>query len=198
MKNPYTVLGVSENDSDEVIKQKYRELVKKYHPDHYHDNPLADLAQEKMKEINEAYDSIQKMRQGASGAYGSDPGRNGGNSGYRSSYAGSDAYRSIREAIESGNLYWAEKTLNELSDRNAEWYYLKGCLVYRRGWLDEAARHFRIAVSMDPQNPEYRQALQNLEAQSHFNGQSGMDDVQSELCSLCSAAICANMLCRCC
>ena len=62
MNDPYQILGVSENASDEEIKKAYRELARKYHPDNYHDNPLADLAQEKMKEINEAYDAIIRMR----------------------------------------------------------------------------------------------------------------------------------------
>ena len=60
--NPYEVLGVSENASDEEIKKAYRELVKKYHPDKYVDNPLSDLASEKIKEINLAYDTIMKER----------------------------------------------------------------------------------------------------------------------------------------
>ena len=62
MTNPYTVLGVDPSATDEEIKKAYRELAKKYHPDNYADSPLADLAQEKMKEINEAYDTIQKER----------------------------------------------------------------------------------------------------------------------------------------
>ena len=62
MTDPYQVLGVSPNASDEQIKNAYRELARKYHPDNYANNPLADLAQEKMKEINEAYDQIQRQR----------------------------------------------------------------------------------------------------------------------------------------
>ena len=60
MKDPYEVLGVSRSASDEEIKRVYRDLARKYHPDNYADNPLADLAQEKMKDINEAYDAITR------------------------------------------------------------------------------------------------------------------------------------------
>ena len=56
MRDPYEILGVSRDASDEEIKNAYRQLARKYHPDNYADNPLSDLASEKMKEINEAYD----------------------------------------------------------------------------------------------------------------------------------------------
>ncbi len=72
MRDPYEVLGVSPNASDEEIKRAYRELARKYHPDNYQNNPLADLAEEKMKEVNEAYDAITKSRSGG-GAPGGGP-----------------------------------------------------------------------------------------------------------------------------
>ena len=67
MRDPYSVLGVSQNASDQEIKKAYRELARKYHPDNYVNNPLADLAEEKMKEVNEAYEAIQKQRSGGGG-----------------------------------------------------------------------------------------------------------------------------------
>ena len=76
MRDPYEVLGVSPDAGDDEVKKAYRELARKYHPDNYVNNPLADLAEEKMKEINEAYDAITKSRTGGSGPYG------GGSSGY--------------------------------------------------------------------------------------------------------------------
>ena len=65
MNDPYKILGVDRNATDDEVKEAYRKLARKYHPDNYGDNPLSDLAEEKMQEINEAYDAIVNMRKGA-------------------------------------------------------------------------------------------------------------------------------------
>jgi len=159
MNDPYQVLGISENATDEEVKRAYRDLARKYHPDNYHDNPLADLAQEKMKEINAAYEEINKRRSGG-GRGGSTSGYSGGWKGqYASGGASSSVLQQVRAAIQMGDLARAEALLNNTVDHNAEWHFLRGAVYYRRGWMDEAARYYETACQMDPGNPEYRRTL---------------------------------------
>ena len=199
MNDPYKILGVPEDASDEEIKKAYRELARKYHPDNYHDNPLEDLAQEKMKEINAAYEQITKERASGrrtGGAYG---GGSYGYGGYQSygGYGGSQSYsgqssvlQQARIAINTGNISRAEALLANYSDHNAEWNFLKGVVCYRRGWMDEALRYYRTAVQMDPGNAEYRQALDYME---------GTDDTAyrpgGSFGTLCSGNPCLSMCC---
>ena len=210
MTDPYQVLGVSPSATDEQIKSAYRELARKYHPDNYVNNPLADLAQEKMKEINAAYEQITKERSGrsgsnsyghgSSGSYGSSGGYGyGGGYGSYQGYSGrssSSVLQQVRIAIQTGNVTRAEELLRNYSDHNAEWNFLMGAVCYRRGWMDEALRHYRTACQMDPGNPEYRQALDFMENRSQSayspNGTFG-----TEICGgdMCSKMCCAYVLC---
>ena len=164
MNDPYAVLGVSSSASEEEIKRAYRDLVKKYHPDNYANNPLADLAEAKMKEVNEAYDAIMKAR--TQGGYQSAGGN--GYGGGRTSSQGGGRYNNptliqVRQLIAQNNLAEAERILRSTPANNGEWYYLMGSIAYRRGWMDEAKRYYETACQMDPTNAEYRQALEYME-----------------------------------
>lgn len=198
MRDPYQVLGVPSTATDEEVKKAYRDLARKYHPDNYHDNPLADLAQERMKEINEAYETVQSQRKAAraggySGGYG------GYQAGYQSGYqSGGSRYQRIRMAISQGNLNLAEELLNAMTDHDAEWSFLKGAICYRRGWLDEARRYYQNAVNMDPDNQEYQRALDIAEGRSTAYRPEGYDNVTTGTCGngdclrLCGATLCCN------
>lgn len=198
MRDPYQVLGVPSTATDEEVKKAYRDLARKYHPDNYHDNPLADLAQERMKEINEAYEAVQSQRKAAraggySGGYG------GYQAGYQSGYqSGGSRYQRIRMAISQGNLNLAEELLNAMTDHDAEWSFLKGTICYRRGWLDEARRYYQNAVNMDPDNQEYQRALDIAEGRSTAYRPEGYDNVTTGTCGngdclrLCGATLCCN------
>ena len=187
MKDPYEVLGVPHGASEEEIKKAYRDLARKYHPDNYTNNPLADLAQEKMKEINEAYDTLTKGGSGSSNYSSSS-----------SSYGGSSVLAEVRRLIQMGNLDQAEARLDGIANHNAEWYYLRGVIAQRRGWMDEAAQNFRIAVNMDPSNMEYRSALNNVNGggYTYRQQQYGNYNQQDECCDLCSMMLCMNCLCN--
>lgn len=202
MNNPYEVLGVSENATDEEIKTAYRKLAKKYHPDNYVNNPLADVAEQKMKEINEAYDMINDMRHKGKGT-----GSTGSSSSsYSSTNASNSQFHSVRIYIQRNMISQAETILNStpIGNRTAEWYYLKGMCSFRRGWNDDAFNNFTTACNMDPNNHEYRSALNNMNAQRNYNyggyNQPNMQNGQMgcSCCDICSAMICADCLCDCC
>ncbi|MBQ3069381.1 MAG: DnaJ domain-containing protein [Clostridia bacterium] len=184
MNNPYEVLGVSPSATDEEIKTAYRNLARKYHPDNYGDNPLSELAQEKMKEINEAYDAIVRERQG----------------GGRSSGGGAQ-YADIRVMVNQRRYMQAEELLDGIpsSSRNAEWYYLKGVCLYQKGWLEEANRHFSQAVNMDPQNMEYRTAFNRVNQQrgGYYGGNQTQMPSGCSGCDVCQGLICADCCCEC-
>ena len=191
MKDPYEVLGVPRGASETEVKKAYRELCHKYHPDKYMNNPLADLAQEKMKEINEAYDTITKGG-GRATSY---------NQGNHYSGGGSDvSLARIRQMIQMGQIQEADNALEAVSNRTAEWYYLRGVVASRRGWMDEARQNFRIALSMDPGNAEYNAAFQSVNGTSAYGyrGQRQSVPGDDDCCGLCAQLMCMNMLCNCC
>ena len=201
MSDPYKVLGVSSDASDEEIKKAYRELARKYHPDNYHNNPLADLAQEKMKEINEAYDTINKMRsQRNTGASHASRGTSGAYS-YQSwsdqNYQRKSDFPEIRSAIASGNFALAEELLNAVPKRNAEWNFLMGHVCYAKGWFNDAIEYFRIAANMDPENPEYARTFAQARQAGVSYSTTGFSVSSPEFCRLCSTLMCMNFFCRC-
>ncbi|MEG1778508.1 MAG: J domain-containing protein [Oscillospiraceae bacterium] len=199
MNDPYKVLGVLPSATDDEVKTAYRNLARKYHPDHYVDNPLSDLAQEKMKEINEAYDTVQKMRKnkGEQNSYG------GGYSG--SSYSGSSQFSDVRRLILQKRISEAEELLKGVpqGSRNAEWFFLMGSIHYNRGWLEEAFNSFSRAASMEPNNPEYREAVNKMMFQRNNASTYGQGNYRPASaggcsgCDLCSGLVCADCCCEC-
>lgn len=198
MNDPYSVLGVSADASDEEVKKAYRELARKYHPDRYHDNPLADLAEEKMKEVNEAYNAIQQSRSGGGGyAYQSQTSQPGGYGGYQSRYSsasGNPQYAQARSAINRGDLGAAEQILQGMTNHDGEWYFLMGSVAYRKGWLDEARQNYQMACRMEPGNMEYSQALSMMQQGGQpyrpYGTGGGVD-----MCDICAAMYCCDCLC---
>lgn len=211
MTNPYQVLGVPESASDEEVKRVYRELAKKYHPDNYGDSPLKEVAEEKMAEVNEAYNSVMDQRKARAAN------NNTQQNAYQNTYGqntqqNSSSFQDIRAMIQQNRLVEAEELLDgvPVNRRDGEWYFLKGSIYYSRGWLEDAANHFSSACRLNPNNPEYRAAMNRMMWQKQGNfgagngnnpnpyrqqGQGNMGGCNS--CDCCSSLICADCCCEC-
>lgn len=157
--DPYKVLGVNPDASDDEIKRAYRRLAKQYHPDR---NPGDAAAAKKMQQINAAYEQIknpEKYQSNTSyGSYGryadyGDHSQSGGDNYQQAAYQ-YIRYRRYREALNA---------LQNCSDRNGRWYYLSALANYGVGNQVTALEHIRRAVSMEPDNQEYLHALNQIE-----------------------------------
>lgn len=187
MKDPYKILGVSHNATEEQIKDAYKELVKKYHPDKYVDNPLADLASEKMQDINWAYNELTKSKSSYQ------------NSGQRDRFAN---FNQVRTLINQNRISEAQNALNAMAVRNAEWHYLMGIVMQRKGWHDMAYQHFNAACSADPYNEEYASAKASMDARraNYMNtgySQGYPQGGSCNTCDMCQSLICADCCCEC-
>ncbi|KAA8674063.1 J domain-containing protein [Clostridium sp. MT-14] len=188
MKNPYEVLEVKENASKEEIKKAYRNLAKKYHPDQYDNNPLRDLAESKMREINEAYDYL--MKNNPNNSY-----ENTGDNSYSGN--GSAMYQSVENNINSGNFRDAESELLRMGTRDAEWNYLMGILNMRKGWYNDAYNNLSTACRLDPNNFKYQSALNRLSGMNSSYRQPyyGNQRRDPDICNICATLYCLDCLC---
>lgn len=192
MTDPYKVLGVDKNASPEEIKKAYRKLAKKYHPDNYANNPLSDLAEEKFKEINEAYEVLCGSSGGAQSSY------SGSYSSASSSGAGN--FSQIRNLINLNRLDEADRLLDGTISHNAEWFYLKGLVYMKRGWHTQGLNFIRQAVNLEPSNFEYRATLNNYvnQTRQYQTNSYNMGRTNSDAaCNCCSNLVCADCCCEC-
>ena len=156
IEDPYKILGVSPNASDEEIKRAYRALAKKYHPDR---NPGDAEAARKMQEVNAAYEQIKNPQKQQPGYGGYDP--FGGQ--YQQPNQEDQYFQGIRQYIRFGRFQEALNMLNNMSDRSARWYYYSALAHDGLGKQVTALEHIRRAVSMEPDNYEYLDALNRIE-----------------------------------
>ena len=193
MTDPYKILGVSRDATDIEIKNAYRALARKYHPDNYADHPdMAELAEEKMKEINEAYERITKERRG------------GAKSG-SGAQSGSANYAEIRAMVKARRMREAEAALARVpaADRTADWHFLESLVLMHRGYVNDAMRELETACQMDPNNMEYQQAKQMFNqtaagyGRTYYGGQGPYAGGGCSTCDICQGLICADCCCEC-
>ena len=195
LTNPYQILGVSPSASNDEIKKAYRELSRKYHPDSYADNPLAGLAEEKFKEVQEAYEQIMKERESGYSKMGS-------------SGEDSSELNLVYQHLTSRKYRDALNILSGVQYRSARWYYYSGVANAGIGNNIMAAEHARQAVNMEPNNSEYRNFLNQIDWQSQryqntrynntgFGGYGQGNGRSYGTGNLCCDLWCADSLCEC-
>lgn len=192
MNNPYKVLGVSENATTEEIRAAYLQLVKKYHPDRYTDPALREIANEKLVEINEAYELLTKKSSGTA-SRGPNGYGYGGYSGGGSSYSGPNSaeFARARAFLSQNNLQAAKAVLDSITVRNAEWYYLYGIIYLRQGWYDKANEYLTIAYQQEPGNAEYASAYNTIRNTGNpYTRPAGGYSANCAGCDLCASALC--------
>lgn len=219
MNNPYDVLGVSESASDDEIKKAYRKLSRKYHPDANINNPNKSQAEEKFKEVQQAYQQIMDIRSGKAGNYGTGYGNSGSGStnpfddfgfggfgGFNqrqrtaSNQTADEKYLTAAyDYIRTGYYEQALNVLMQVETRNARWYFLSAIANLNVGNNIIAEQHAAQAVSMEPDNMEYRalysQIQQGATRYTQRSEPYGGMQMSGDPCMQCCMA---NLLCNCC
>ncbi len=201
MNNPYEILGVYENASDEEIKNAYREKARAIQTADYSNSPLSDIADRKMKELDDAYDAIMAQRRSGN-SYSSQ--NNYGtytDTSYNSSYT-PPTYQEIREKIRRNEIDAAQIMLDNIPEtsRIAEWYYLQGMIQQKKGWTNAAYENYTRAYQMDSSTPEYSRAYQmmNNQRSGGYRTATGRNaDSECSFCNICQGLICADCCCEC-
>lgn len=191
MKNPYDVLGVSLNASDDEIKKAYRKLSRMYHPDSNVNNPDKEVTEEKFKEVQQAYDKIV----------------NGKGYGYNSSntntegFYGNTYYVTAANYIRNGRYLEALKILERIMLKDGMWYYLGAMAMAGVGNTVTALGYAKTAVEMEPDNIDFKNLYVQLTSVSEWytarGSMYGMNGSSSEgFCmKLCLANIFCNLCC---
>lgn len=208
MRNPYEVLGVSENANDEEIKKAYRKLSRIYHPDANVNNPNKKEAEEKFKEVQQAYNAI--MNKDTAGDFGRGTSYYRYGSAYGNRYQGgftgntgdntSSYYVAAANFIRNGRYREAIRVLSEISLKDGRWYYLSAIAMAGTGNMTTALEYVRTAMEMEPDNVEYRQLYTQLSGTANwYMNQRGFEmpagNVGNTCCELCMLNLFCNLCC---
>ena len=152
----YELLQVSENATDDEIKESYRNLKKKYNEERWLDGEAGNNAARMLQKLDVAYEEIMRERRESA--------RN---------TEGKSGYEEVSELIKKGDLSAAQTALDNFNERGAEWHYLQSVVFYKKNWMNESKKQLEIAIQMDGSNTKYRDAYEKLKARTEYKQQTG-------------------------
>ena len=152
----YEILQVSENATDEEIKEAYRALKMKYNEERWQDGEAGNQAARMLEKVDAAYEEIMRERREK-----------------RREDGGKSALDEVADLIRAGDLSGAQSKLDGFNERSAEWHYLQSVVFYKKNWINESKKQLEIAMQLDGGNPKYREAYEKLRARADYRGQTG-------------------------
>lgn len=201
--NPFVILGVDKNASQSEILEAYKQKRAYYQAHVFDEGESGAQAASMLNQLDDAYQQAMEMAVESATVTGE----------------GESAYEQVKQAIRSKDIETAQKLLDDMSYRGAEWHYYQSVVFYEKNWLNDTKKQLEIALQMEPQNEKYQRALDNLKkkidgsrpydkegAQGVYNADSTQTDrtytqrdgaVADGLCTACQALWCADCCCEC-
>lgn len=201
--NPFVILGVDKNATQSEILEAYKQKRAYYQAHVFDEGESGAQAASMLNQLDDAYQQAMEMAVESATVTGE----------------GESAYEQVKQAIRSKDIETAQKLLDDMYYRGAEWHYYQSVVFYEKNWLNDTKKQLEIALQMDPQNEKYQHALDNLKkkidgsrpydkegAQGVYNADSTQTDrtytqrdgaVADGICSACQALWCADCCCEC-
>lgn len=201
--NPFVILGVDKNATQSEILEAYKQKRAYYQAHVFDEGESGAQAASMLNQLDDAYQQAMEMAVESATVTGE----------------GESAYEQVKQAIRSKDIETAQKLLDDMSYRGAEWHYYQSVVFYEKNWLNDTKKQLEIALQMEPQNEKYQRALDNLKkkidgsrpydkegAQDVYNADSTQTDrtytqrdgaVADGLCTACQALWCADCCCEC-
>lgn len=201
--NPFVILGVDKNATQSEILEAYKQKRAYYQAHVFDEGESGAQAASMLNQLDDAYQQAMEMAVESATVTGE----------------GESAYEQVKQAIRSKDIETAQKLLDDMSYRGAEWHYYQSVVFYEKNWLNDTKKQLEIALQMDPQNDKYKRALDNLKkkidgsrpydkegSQGVYNADSAQTDrtytqrdgaVADGICSACQALWCADCCCEC-
>lgn len=201
--NPFVILGVDKNATQSEILEAYKQKRAYYQAHIFDEGESGSQAASMLNQLEDAYQQAMEMALESATVTGE----------------GESAYEQVKQAIRAKDIETAQRLLDDMSCRGAEWHYYQSVVFYEKNWLNDTKKQLEIAIQMDPQNAKYKRALDNLKkkidgsrpydkegSQGVYNADSAQTErtysqrdgaVADGICSACQALWCADCCCEC-